>query len=468
MQRLFFSIALLTSLLSSAQTTIINEKIEKDNTPMGFEVLSKQNKLLLKKGKAYGTIRGINKVELYSFDNPKPTELVKDEKFLRFIPSPFDDNIYSGDGFNTVGWQTDTKIYDGNKVIATVDGDKRLFLFSKDFSYGLGNEKNKIVDNIEKHDLFWHKYDNKLKKTEVIKLQKPSFFNNVNKKDYYDLDDLAYRAYYNKNSFEIATKYINKDIKSFVLHRAIFDLNGKNIKTITYNVNIEKPLIFSNNGGGKMDVSAHVSSNALKFVDQLSINNYHLDEDTNELYIYGLYGKKDKRLYNTDVGGYYVVKFDAEGKLLWQKTEEFSDDDLTHDASKTRINLGFSIVNKQGHLSFYQHFSRKFYYYSQIDLASGNRINSAKVPFSVDKMWQIELSHTPVLAFFTLKEYKKLKFDFTTLYFNGSNKKVQDYLIELNKSSKKEISVNSEASEKGVWLIESDNNDYYKVTFFEF
>ncbi|GEM_PF-1530538 len=468
MRRLFFSIALLSSLLSSAQTTIINEKIEKDNNPMDFEVLSKQNKLLVKKGKSYGTIRGINKVELYSLDNPEPMELVKDEKFLRFIPSPFDDTSFSGDGFNTVGWQTDTKIYDGNKVIATVDGDKRLFLFSKDFSYGLGSEKNKIVDNIEKHDLFWHKYDNKLKKTQVIKLEKPSFFNNVNKKDYYDLDDLAYTTRYHKNSFEIATKYINKDIKSFVLHRAIFDLNGKNIKTLTYNVNIGKPLIFSNNGGGKMDVSAHVSSNALKFVDQLSINNYLIDKDTNELYIYGLYGKKDKRLYNTDVGGYYVVKFDAEGKLLWQKTEEFSDDDLTHDTSKTRINLDFSIVNKQGLLTFYQHFSRKFYYYSQIDLASGNMINSSKIPFSVDKMWQTELRNTQVLAFFTLKEYKKLKFDFTTLYFNGSNKKVQDYLIELNKASKKEISVNSEASEKGVWLIESDNSNYYKVTFFEF
>lgn len=464
MRRIFFSIAFLSSLLSSAQTTILNEKLEKDNNPMEFQVLPKQNKLLVKKGKSYGAIRAINKVNLYSLDNSAPIELVKEQRFSEFLPSPFDDTSFYAYEFTTLGWDADTKIYDGNKLVATIEDKQKLSHFSKDFSYSLGSEKNKTVDNIEKQDLFWHKYDNKLKKKEVIKLEKPSFFN-VNKKDYYELDDLAYRVSYNKNSFEISTKYINNDVKSFVLHRAIFDLNGKMIKTMTYNVNPGKPLIYSNNGGGKVDFNNNGLT--LKFMDQLSINNYCLNGDTNELYIYGLYGKKDKRFYNNDVVGYYVIKFDSEGKQLWQKFEEFSDDEMNRNASKTRLNLGFGIMNKQGHFSLNQHFTDKYFYYSQIDLATGNTINSAKIPFGVDKMWQFEFNNTQILAFYTLKEYKKLKFDYTTLYLNHNNKKVQNYLIELNKS-KREISVNSQVSEKGVWLIESDNNDYYKVTFFEF
>ena len=101
-----------------------------------------------------------------------------------------------------------------------------------------------------------------------------------------------------------------------------------------------------------------------------------------------------------------------------------------------------------------------------MNLADGNSINSAKISFDVDKMYQSEYRNTQVVAFFTLKEYKKLKLDLTSLYLNNVNKKVQNYLIELNKAKDK-IFVNSRISDKGVWLIESDNDEYYKVTFFE-
>lgn len=466
MKRLFFSIAFFSSLFSSAQTTIIDEKMNKDNKPIEFEILQKQNKLLVKKGKSYGSIRGINKVELYSLDNPKGTELVKDGKFLQFMPSTIDDT-FAGTEFNGVGWQADTKIYEGNKLITTIDSKKNLFLFSKDFSYSVGSDKNKDVEDIEKQNLFLHKYDNKLKKTEIIKLEKPSFFT-VNKNDFYKLNDVAYKIFYHKNSFDVTTKFINNDVKSFVFHRAIFDYQGKNIKTLSYNVNIGKPLLISNNGGGKMDSDYNGLSKSFndKFADQLSINNYYLDTETNDLYIYGLYGKNDKRLFNSEVAGYYIIKFDSEGKQVWQKIQELSDAEMNRNASKLRLNVGFELVNKQGLLSFFQFFSEKYYFYCQLDLASGNTISNSKISFDVDKMGELEYRNTQVLAFFTLKDYKKLKFDFASLYLNNNNKKVQNYLVELNKSKDK-ISVNSRISDKGIWLIESNNDDYYKVTFFE-
>lgn len=466
MKRILFSIALFSSIFLNAQTTIVQEKIEKDNNPMEFEVLPKQNQLLVKKGKSYGSIRGINKVELYSLNSSKGMKLVEDGRFLDFKPSTIDET-FVGTEFNGVGWQADTKIYEGNKLITTIDSKKNFFLFSKDFSYSVGSDKNKYVDNIEKQILFLHKYTNKLKKTEVIKLAKPSFFS-VNKSDFYKLSDVAYKIFYHKNSFDVTTKFINKDVKSFVLHRAIFDFQGKNIKTLSYDVNIGKPLLFSNNSGGEIDSNYNIASKNFndQFGDQLSINNYYLDEETNDLYIYGLYGKKEERLVNSEVAGYYIVKFNADGNKVWQKIQELSDAEMTKNAAKLRLNVIFEIINKQALFSIFQYNSAEYYFYSQMNLADGNSINSAKISFDVDKMYQSEYRNTQVVAFFTLKEYKKLKLDLTSLYLNNVNKKVQNYLIELNKAKDK-ISVNSRISDKGVWLIESDNDEYYKVTFFE-
>ncbi|MEN2414553.1 hypothetical protein [Flavobacterium mesophilum] len=466
MKKILFSIALFSSFYLHAQTTIVEEKFEKDNKPVEFEILKNENEVLVKKGKAYGSIRGINKVDLFSLDNLKGTKIVENGKFLDFKPSTID-NTFVGTEFNGVGWVSSTKIFENNKLIATLDSNKNFFLFSKEFSYSVGNEKNKYLDNIEKGNLFLHKYNNKLKKTQVIKLDKPSFFT-VNKKDFYNLDEVAYKIFYHKNSFDVTTKFINKDARSFVFHRAIYDLDGKNTKTLSYNINVGKPLILSNNSGGEIDSNYNSLSKSFndKFADQLSINNYYLDEDTNDIYVYGLFGKKDERLVNNEVGGYYVIKFDSEGKQVWQKVQEISDAEMNRNASKLRLSNGFRIENGQGVFSIFQYYSAEYYFYSQLDLSTGAIKSSQKISFDVDKMWESEYRNSQVVAFFNLKEYKKLKLDFDTMHLNSTDKRIQNYLVELNKSKDK-ISVNCLVSNKGNWLIESDNDKYYKITFFE-
>ena len=473
MNKSFLCVVLLSSIYITAQTTVVDEKFVKDDKPIEFQLLKKQNLLLVNKGKPYGSIRGINKSELYSVENSSKKTIFEDGKFLDFNPSIIDDS-FSGTQFNGVGWISDTKVYDGNKLIATIDTKKPMLLFSKEFSISIGNEKNKSVGSLEKEDIFLHKFTYKTGKTEIIKLVKPKFLN-ANKKDYFKLKDINYKLYYNKESFEIATKFINNSTKSFILHRAIYDYNGNIIENLAYDIDINKPLIFSNNGGGAIGSAANgfsMSSNRTfgsstvdVFSDQLSINNYYLDPGTSNLYIYGLYGKKNGEFVNNDVQGFYIVKFDAKGNKIWQKTEELIDEQIKRNAVKLKLNLDFDIVQGNILLSIHNSASDPYYFYSKISSNNGYMIKNDKILFEVDKMGVGEYVQTEVVAFYYLKDFKNLKFDMNTFSFLKDNQKVQSYLAGLG-NPKKKISINSFTSDKGIWLIESDNNEYYKVTYF--
>ncbi len=474
MKKSFLCILLLSSIYVSAQIVIVDEKFVKDDKPIEFQLLKNQNELLVKKGKPYGSIRGINKAELYSVENSSKQTIVTDGKFLDFYPS-FIDESFSGTQFNGVGWVADTKVYADNKLIATVDNKKPMLFFSKEFSFDIGNEKSKDVESLEKEDIFIHKFIYKSGKTEVIKLVKPNFLN-VNKKDYFKLKEIAYKLYYRKQSFEIATKFINNSTKSFILHRAIYDYKGNVIENLAYDVDINKPLIFSNNGGGSIGSTANgfsMSSNRTfgsstveGFSDQLSINNFYLDAVTGNLYIYGLYGKKDGEFVNNDVQGYYIVKFDAKGNKIWQKTEDLVDEQIKKNAVKLKLNLDFDIV--QGNIIFSIHNSASdpYYFYSKVNSNNGDIIKNDKLLFEVDKMGVAEYAKTEVVAFYTLADFKYLNFDMNTFSVIKDNQKLRSYVAGLG-GPKNKISINSFSSDKGIWLIESDNKEYYKVTFFE-
>ena len=475
MKKSFVCVVLLSSIYGIAQTTIVEEKFVKDDKPIEFQLLKKQNLLLVNKGKPYGSIRGINKAELYSVENSSKKTIVTDGKFLDFNPSIIDDS-FSGTQFNGVGWRDYIKVYDDNKLIATVDTKKPMLFFSKEFSFDIGNERNKGVGFLEKEDIFLHKFIYKTGKTEIIKLVKPKFLN-VSKKDFFKLKDIFHKLYYHKESFEIATKFIHSNTKSFILHRAIYDYNGNILENLAYDVDINKPLIFSNNGGGNfrsvsngftMDQNrAFRTANPYVdiFADQLSINNFYVDPDSGNLYIYGLYGRNEGRFVNNDVQGFYIVKFDAKGNKIWQKTEELIDEQIKRNAVKLKLNLDFDIV--QGNIIFSIHNSASdpYYFYSKVNSNNGDIIKNNILLFEVDKMGVAEYAKTEVVAFYTLADFKYLKFDMNTFSVIKDNQKLRSYVAGLG-GPKNKISINSFSSDKGIWLIESDNQEYYKVTFF--
>ncbi|MFV8358081.1 hypothetical protein ACNQGB_18095, partial [Flavobacterium sp. XS1P32] len=168
---------------------------------------------------------------------------------------------------------------------------------------------------------------------------------------------------------------------------------------------------------------------------------------------------------NNDVQGFYIVKFDAKGNKIWQKTEELIDEQIKRNAVKLKLNLDFDIVQGNILLSIHNSASDPYYFYSKISSNNGYMIKNDKILFEVDKMGVGEYVQTEVVAFYYLKDFKNLKFDMNTFSFLKDNQKVQSYLAGLG-NPKKKISINSFTSDKGIWLIESDNKEYYKVTYF--
>ena len=66
----------------------------------------------------------------------------------------------------------------------------------------------------------------------------------------------------------------------------------------------------------------------MPFTSILSINNFIIDQQTDDIYLYGLYGKKGKESLNSDLTGYYVIKFDSSGKQIWQQSHDITDKQL--------------------------------------------------------------------------------------------------------------------------------------------
>ena len=207
------------------------------------------------------------------------------------------------------------------------------------------------------------------------------------------------------------------------------------------------------------------SSTVDVFSDQLSINNYYLDLGTSNLYIYGLYGKRNGEFVNNDFQGFYIVKFDAKGNKIWQKTEEIGDEQIKKNAVKLKLNIDFEIVQSNIIFSIHNSASDPYYSYSKINSNNGDIIKTDKLQFEVDKMGVAEYVKAEVVAFYSLADFKYLKFDMNTFSVIKDNQKVQSYLAGLG-NPKKKISINSFTSDKGIWLIESDNKEYYKVTYF--
>lgn len=163
---------LLLSVLSfhlSAQEVIVEEKFKSGDKPVDFEVLKKQNTILVKKGKSYGSLRGINKVEEYSLDKSRKS-LVDNVKVLNFSPSIID-NTFSATEFNGVGWATNTQLYEGGNLFATIDKDKPRYMCSRDYTYSVGSQKDKVVESLEKEDIFLKGFQLKRIKLKALSLK---------------------------------------------------------------------------------------------------------------------------------------------------------------------------------------------------------------------------------------------------------------------------------------------------------
>ena len=462
----------LVSLVTTAQKTIVEEKFEKGNIPFDLVILKSKNSVLIAKGKQIGAVKSISKVNEY-FSDLKSVTLVENEKLLWFTPSTIDNSFVSA-MHNAMGGVSDSKIFssDGKLLGQFKAKTNRIKTFSKDFVYSLVNEKDKFIDNIEKEEIYLSCQSVSNNSTKKVKLVKPNFINEDKANSYgltyvngYGLAVKKLKEYYfgtkfNNSTFEIYFYKIDGTLKSLTVFKSIYNYSGELLENIKFSLDINKPLIMSDTNGGRGQNGAFLYDESAG----IGISNFIQDKDEN-YYYYGLYGEKEGEAINNNTKGYYVVKFDKKYNLLWKKTYEILDKELLENSSKNNLNSSIDIVNNEIRFMVFKHKYDQYLFYTKIDIKDGKELKTNKVNFNVDSMGLAEFLTTAIPSFFKTKELNNLRLDVNLLYFYNNNQKIKNYLDGL-KNTKSKVSFMCDFTKEGIWLIESDNETYYKVTYF--
>ena len=451
----------LVSLVSTAQKTIVEEKFEKENLPLRCNFLEKTNKLVIQKGKYVGISTNKEVHSLISYDkNGNNQTLLKDGRFMNISFSTLDNSFIASE-YASMKWTSDFKIYNENTVSPLINKEVGFSLFNKDYAVSIINQEGEYDLDFDKDDIFLQKFFFKNKKVEKIKLVKPSL-NITNKDLYFKLKKIDYRVSFIKDHFEFITKIIKKDCKNATLHRTLYDFDGKIIKNIVHEISINYPFVLTNNGGGRVSSI----NNSYFFADQLAINNFIIDEDTNDMYLYGFFGKKDKESLTSDIVGYYVIKYDSLGNVIWQKENIINDKNINNFDNPVYLDVSAAINNGKFTLYAYCDINKNFIFYKNLNLSDGVETSGNSISYSDEKTYNVYRNGTND---FILAQYKinntKIRFDNLSLVYYDSNSKFKLYIDSIA-SSKNKIYLNTFSSKEGIWLIESDNETYCKVTYF--
>ena len=454
----------LVSLVTTAQKTIVEEKFEKDNVPLSYNFLQKSNKLVIQKGKHVGVSTNREVHSLNSYDaNGNKQALLNDGVLMNVSFSTFYNSFIASE-YAAMKWSTDFKVYHENQVSNLINKEERTSLFNKDYSFSVVNTKGKSDIDMDKEDVFLQKYSFKDKKSVKIKLEKPSL-NSINKAEYYKLKEINYKRIFRKDYFEFVTKIIKKDCKSATIFRTLYNYDGKIIKKMELQVSIDNPFTLTNNGGGNLKYVSQGNITVTMFDDQLSINNFIIDQQTDDIYLYGLYGKKGKESLNSDLTGYYVIKFDSSGKQIWQQSHDITDKQLNSFGNAGNLFVSSFLKNDKLNFIIYSEKYDEFLFYKDLNLSNGNEIKGNKITYKEDKVYTMMTGTRDFILSFYKIDKTKIRFDAFAIVYFDSNKKFKSYIDSIA-SSEKKIYLNTLSSKEGIWLIESDNETYYKVTYF--
>lgn len=499
----------------NAQTTIVEEKFEKDNIPLSYNYLPKSDKLVIEKGEyvSMSTNRLITNINKFD-SNGKKEILVENAELMNSNFSVAENTIKISDfskfsygkSYKYIVNENSTSFTDfselkksnhrlfinslshissaeiirdqmmksaGYLTNSTEFNDKKINCFNDKYELGFTDQKSKNTIDFEKDDLFLEVTNIFTRVNKRFSLEKPDI-NRLKGDAFIKPDkDLGFAAIItNTEAFEIITKSISKDYKTTILYRTNYNMEGKKLNETSFTVLLNNYfLIYSNNGGGFAGTTSGTGANSYSipiFVDDLSINNFLQDAKTGEVYIYGLFGEKSKGLNDDNSAlGYYIFKFDKSGKKIWESINTINDkkefNDKTH-LLRLFSNLKFS--KDKLYFSTGTDFSKEYVHYSFLDKNTGTILNKNKISYKKDKIFTV-MSDVRyfLLSFYEYEGYKNKVFDYDGLVAIDSNTKVADYLKSINNKNK--LYFNTIFSSEGIWLIESDNEEYYKVTFFK-
>lgn len=487
---------LLTTFNLSAQTVLLDEKIDKENSPIYFQYLPISKKIVFcsrsksKGASAFTVDSNGKKIFLYENDTRRYSDFSRTEKsYMTSDPKDqgwtpdynliFDDKeqLITKEKFKDVNFKyfgdyNRNNIYDASGTVTNFSGSTNdLYIL------GFTNDQNSSqIKNFEKEDVYLEIIKIKNNTKRRVKLEKPDFTllkgDQFAKTDF----DINFTCRLNNNeNFDLITKSLSADSQTVILYKATYNFEGKKIKTLPFTIHLNnKYFITSTNGGGTQYDTSTQSMQSAHFInesyalDVLSINNYYEDRENGDMYIFGIFSdeapkKIDAKAYPK---GFYVFKFDKNGNKLWESINYIDGKEYFE---KIRASSAFQVnlieYNKNLIFSASVNSFTEFTNAAIIDKASGSVLKSSFIEYNNN------LSHAGKYSNFIRQTYdfKGLKNKtFSQIGFAAVsiNPKVMDYLKSIPEKGDR-LYFETLYSNEGVWLVETDNKKYYKVILFK-
>jgi hypothetical protein len=478
MKKITLFTTLFISVLSFAQITIVEEKIEKGKKISCF-LLEKTNQLMITKGTSSSGLAVYSEFSsLISYDEKgNKKEIVKDEKII----GPF----YSNSENAFIGMDISGSLFDA-KCKYFIEGKTRILskeelkeskidilsgktTFNSKFEYNLENQKGKFDIDLKKDELNFVVTDIFTRKRQSFKIEKPNLDKYIGENFIKPEEKLGCILVSNFNeTIDLVTKSISKDYTKTILYKTRLSNDGKKVNDLAFEMSIpNQTFIYSFNNGGFITFGGY-GGNFVHFFDDLWINNYIEDQTNGDIYIYGLFGDEPSKLNNqASPKGYYVFKFDKTGKKLWESINKLEDSDFNKGHAMTTVFVGLKELNNTVCLDITINGIKDFFNYNIIDKTTGKVSKTENILFNesfsdlANKQDYFKINS----KFKGVKEFKDKKFNFESIIAINSNNKIEDYVKKI--TSKNDLFFKSTFSDKGVWLYETDNKEYYKVTLFK-
>lgn len=502
MKSIFFNISILFSYFLSAQTVIVNEKFEDKNVPVSFQYLPISKKFIIFKGYPIKMTQSFVTQSGFSYDvDGKKAILFENEKLISPTFSVTENSFKAYDATKlmmkpTYKFFMNSSIqpvshealddlnsnlfgrYDYNNVLCAVTMRWPNMPFNASFNdfydFGFTNQKLKTLINFEKDDVFLETIEIKSNSRKRVQLDKPNL-SLLNGEAFEEFDvKPSFTCKLNGNeTFDMITKSVSADSKTSVLYKTTFDFGGKKIKELVLTLNLQnKKFIFSDNNGGPRETSSTMSMQGGSFRDVTvkfgasSINHYFEDRSNGDLFVYGIFRDDAKNIEGRGRSpkGFYVFKFDKNGKKLWESINNIVDKDFLDkitNYSKLQVNL--LEYNKQLLFSVSVNDFTEFSHACTLDKSTGA---SSKLNFIE---YNNNISNLKGRSFITnsyVSDIKNKVFSQLTFVAMISNSNLEQYIKNIPSTGNK-LYYETVFSDQGIWLIESDNKEYYKVLLFK-
>ncbi|WP_428224930.1 hypothetical protein [Flavobacterium sp.] len=459
MKKIYWSV-LFISCLGFSQKNIAEIPFNDTKRPLDVLYLPNQDKVVILQGQKTTQVYGNLITDVWAYDTDGfMQKLIADEKLANCIYSPIETAFLIGKVSDKNEFPSEYKLNLDGVPSKYFKITERFRFFNDIYGLDLVNQKDQIKIDLKKDDVYLKVIDLFSGAVNKVKLEKPDISKLENKTTATFTEGLDFEVRINESTISFVTKSINKNYKSATVYRAVYDLTGSKLGDYTYMVDAPKhAMILSDNGGG-----VSLVSDKEKKVSELAVNNYLVDKNTNEVYVYGLYGNESKELTQTSNVplGVYVFKFDARGKLIWESHQDIIDiAGFNQQQDVSKIKLSLRLRNEE---VLCQVFSKEKSYSNVLTLQKNNGEKKTITNLRIDENQNFK-ADALIKSDLIQNSFKNFKFDKESLYLSQTSDTFQQYLKARDKS--KSLSYKSFISKKGFWVLESDNESYCRLLFF--